>query len=224
MKSILQNIVATSDSYQKLQEILTDFEGKTFHHHIHILYDIRTILGNKQIKYLEIGSYCGASASLILNHPYPSDVHCIDCLNLDKSHYNGIYDQETTLLMNLQKNKKHNTKYFIHKGYSNDSNTINRVNHHKYDMIFIDGDHSAQGVLNDYNNYMPLLNNGGFLVFDDYLDFLYSPEVNKTVNRIAQEIDVSKYELIGTFPNYQRAMPVEQTMNGNLNEFVIYKL
>ena len=39
----------------------------------------------------------------------------------------------------------------------------------KADFIMIDGDHSYEGVRNDILNYYPLLENGGLIVFHDYL-------------------------------------------------------
>lgn len=35
------------------------------------------------------------------------------------------------------------------------------------EFLFIDGDHSAQGVLQDYNLYAPLVRKGGVIVFHD---------------------------------------------------------
>jgi predicted O-methyltransferase YrrM len=37
----------------------------------------------------------------------------------------------------------------------------------KFDIIFIDGDHSYEGVKKDYDNALPLLNEGGYIVFHD---------------------------------------------------------
>ena len=37
----------------------------------------------------------------------------------------------------------------------------------KFDIIFIDGDHSYEGVKKDYDNSLPLLNNNGYIIFHD---------------------------------------------------------
>jgi predicted O-methyltransferase YrrM len=37
----------------------------------------------------------------------------------------------------------------------------------KYDVIFIDGDHSYEGVKSDYLNCLPLVNEGGIMIFHD---------------------------------------------------------
>lgn len=38
---------------------------------------------------------------------------------------------------------------------------------HQYDILFIDGDHSYEGVRKDTINYLPILREGGYLVFHD---------------------------------------------------------
>lgn len=40
----------------------------------------------------------------------------------------------------------------------------------KVDMLIIDGDHSEQGVLNDYEAYKGLVKKGGYIVFHDIVD------------------------------------------------------
>jgi hypothetical protein len=37
----------------------------------------------------------------------------------------------------------------------------------KFDIIFIDGDHSYEGVKNDYINSLPLLEDNGYMIFHD---------------------------------------------------------
>jgi hypothetical protein len=59
-------------------KFLKTMEGTTFHKHTHILYDIRTEFGDKPITYLEIGSYAGASISLIASHKYPTNCFTLD--------------------------------------------------------------------------------------------------------------------------------------------------
>ena len=57
----------------------------------------------------------------------------------------------------------------------------------KVDLIHIDGDHTREGVSNDFKRYFKYLNKGKYLVFDDYhhkdikkfVDSITSPEVIK---------------------------------------------
>ncbi len=44
-----------------------------------------------------------------------------------------------------------------------------KKNKRRYDYIYIDGDHSYEGVKRDYKIFWPLLNKGGFMAFHDVL-------------------------------------------------------
>jgi cephalosporin hydroxylase len=58
---------------------------------------------------------------------------------------------------------------------SQDPNTFQRVNEilqgRLIDFLFIDGDHSFQGVKNDFELYSPLVNTGGIIAFHDIKDY-----------------------------------------------------
>jgi len=51
--------------------------------------------------------------------------------------------------------------------HSSDSTEYLKNCKEKFDIIFIDGDHSYEGVKKDYINSLPLLNNGGYIIFHD---------------------------------------------------------
>lgn len=53
------------------------------------------------------------------------------------------------------------------KGFSNDVGILDQIKNERYDLIYIDGDHSYEGVLTDLKNFCPKLNKGGLLVMDD---------------------------------------------------------
>lgn len=44
---------------------------------------------------------------------------------------------------------------------------INVSRTHLYDILFIDGDHSYEGVKNDTINYLPIVRQGGYIMFHD---------------------------------------------------------
>ena len=52
----ISNLVKNSNSNELTKYISKNMEGKTFHHHYHILYDIRTLLGKEKKIYTEIGT------------------------------------------------------------------------------------------------------------------------------------------------------------------------
>jgi hypothetical protein len=70
------NFTITKESLEKNKFISNNMDGNTFHLNTHILYDIRTELGDGLKNYLEIGSYAGGSMSLISSHPFPTN-----CMN-----------------------------------------------------------------------------------------------------------------------------------------------
>jgi cephalosporin hydroxylase len=65
------------------------------------------------------------------------------------------------------------------------------------DILFIDGNHTRLGVFNDFNHYSKLVKNGGYICFDDYLDFQYSPDVKGAVDDIVKELSSTEYDIIG---------------------------
>jgi cephalosporin hydroxylase len=89
----------------------------------------------------------------------------------------------------------------------------------KIDILFIDGDHSFDGVFNDFSMYEELVNVGGYIIFDDYNDKEFSPEVKSAVDGLIPSL--SNYEIIGTLENKLGAYPSE-LKEGNC--FVIKKI
>ena len=79
-----------------------------------------------------------------------------------------------------------NHEFKILKGNSHDNIIIKTVKEYfpnGIDLLFIDGDHSYNGVKSDFINYFPLVNSGGFIIFDDYLPRKNNPAV-KAIDEI----------------------------------------
>jgi predicted O-methyltransferase YrrM len=215
---MLLDIIQKSDSNEIVKYVSSNMSGKTFHHHYHILYDIRTLLGESKKVYTEIGTYCGGSLSLMLHHTYDTDIYCIDPLHV-------LQNQEQYVNENISKFNKDNKKVSLYKNFSTDRHFHNHLVEQKFntDILFIDGDHSYKGVLNDFYNYEIFVNSGGYIIFDDYLDYKYSPEVRKAVDFIVSKLDTTKYEIIGLIPNYKNSFVNDTKELIHLNEFVIKK-
>jgi predicted O-methyltransferase YrrM len=214
----LRKLIKNSNSNEIVTNISKNMDGKTFHHHYHILYDIRTLLGPEKKIYTEIGTFCGGSAMLMANHEYESEINCIDPLHV-------FSDQESILNNNIVKFNKNNYTININKKFSTDINFINELkqSNFKTDILFIDGGHTYNDVINDFNNYVDFVNNNGYIIFDDYLDHEWSPDVNKAVNDIVKNIDLDKFEIIGTIPNYQNSFSNSKEELDLLNEYIIKK-
>jgi hypothetical protein len=63
-----------------------------------------------------------------------------------------------------------NFKYVIGDSQREDTISKLKVDIKELDLLFIDGDHSEKGSRNDYNNYSPLVKDGGLIVFHDIAD------------------------------------------------------
>jgi cephalosporin hydroxylase len=208
------NFIITRDSLEKNKFISENMEGSTFHLHTHILYDIRTHLGEGLKNYLEIGSYAGGSMSLVSSHIYPTK-----CITVDL----GSPINKTVVESNVLKFKNPNSEFKYIQGNSQDVNTINQVKNEcdEFDFLFIDGNHSTLGVLLDFQNYSPLVKKGGYICFDDYLDYEFSPEVKGSVDSIVEKLDKSEYNIIGSL-SYEHLNEFTQLKSNNI--FVIQKL
>jgi predicted O-methyltransferase YrrM len=216
--SDLKELIKNSNSTTIVSNISKNMEGKTFHHHYHILHDIRTLLGPGKKVYTEIGTYCGGSAMLMANHDYETEINCIDPLHV-------LPNQETILNNNINKFNKNNYTINVNKKFSTDVTFIEELkkNNFKTDILFIDGGHSYTDVFNDFNNYAEFVNDNGYIIFDDYLDYKWSPDVKIAVDDIMKYINLNKFEIIGTIPNYQNSFCNSDNKLEFLNEFVIRK-
>jgi predicted O-methyltransferase YrrM len=205
----------TQKSIDLLGEI-TSAGVQTFHHHYHILYDIADSISKKEINYVEIGCYAGGSACLMLQRT-KTNVISIDL---------GEPISEEVVRKNTENHNIHKNNFSYIKGNSQVLETKERLKSimHGYksqeiDILFIDGDHSFNGVHNDFNLYEDLVSIGGYIVFDDYNDPEHSPDVNGAVNNIVSNL--KNYEVIGTIENNLGAHP-SSLIEGNC--FVIKRI
>lgn len=196
----------TQLSLDMVRQIATDVP--TFHHHYHILYDIANTFGDKKINYVEIGAYAGGSSCLMLQR-LNTTIISIDL---------GEPISKEVVFSNIIEYKNNNNYYKYIQGNSQTQETKDKVIEtlsnsrvlgytNKIDVFFIDGDHSFDGVLADFNMYSDLVNIGGYVIFDDYNDSVHSPDVKLAVDSLVPSL--VDYEIIGTFENTLGAYPSE---------------
>lgn len=209
----MKDILLTRNSQKIVENIVKQMEGQTFHHHFHILYDILSSIEKDEINYLEIGSYCGASGSLVLSHPKKVNAFCLDTFSeapteMVRNNFNKFKNPESTfeLIVGNSRSKEiiEQTRQLV-KGV---------------DLFYIDGDHSFEGCMEDFLNYCDLLNYGGYVVFDDYHDVYYSPQVKHAVDYLVSDFLFEKFEVIGSFKNVLNVYPSEMVYN---NQFILRK-
>ncbi len=212
----INTILTTSQTYKRIEEIKNTMSGNTFHHHFFVLHELRTLLGDSKKTYTEIGTFNGGSLSFMLEHPFDTEYNCIDpCM---------YPDQERFINENIKKFNKYDRHVVLHKKFSHDSNFLNTFKKDpgsfKTDILFIDGDHSYNAVIRDFKNFEEFVNPGGFIVFDDYNDEKYSPEVKIAVDSLIPYFKEKEYVIIGDVENTQKVYPDYLERN---NEYIIQK-
>lgn len=184
---------------------------RTFHHHFHVLYDIaKTYEGT--INYVEIGCYAGASACLMAQRPN-TNIYSIDL---------GTPISPSHAQANVLRHNIHGNKFEYIQGSSHDIRIVDRIRKsipEGIDILFIDGGHSFADATQDFEMYSGMVKNGGYIVFDDYQDFQFSPEVRPAVDRIVECMG-DRYEVIGSIKNDIGAHPAETPHN---NCFILRK-
>jgi cephalosporin hydroxylase len=217
-KDILENnnfFTITENSIKKVNYIIDNMENKSFHNHYHILYDICESLDHNNISYLEIGTFAGGSASLVSTNSKVKNVYSIDL---------GSPINKEIPIRNVNKFKNKQCSYEYFQGSSFDKNLISLVKKtvKSVDILFIDGDHSYEGVLNDFKNFSDLVKPGGYIVFDDYMDNIYSPKVKGAVDYIVLELLNNEYEIIGSLVYPE--LSLTNIDKPSSNEFVLKKI
>ena len=124
----------------------------------------------RPIRYLEIGALYGANVISVANsygiHP-ESELHCIDpWIKYNEyneySNHNDIYE---ACLENINKSGQ-SDKIRIHRGFSNEE--VPKFLDNYFDIIYIDGNHEPEFVMEDAVLSFRKLKNDGIMIFDDY--------------------------------------------------------
>lgn len=203
-------------TYRSLQ-IVEEISKKiaSFHHHHYVLLDALNTFKKEKIMYVEIGTYAGSSSALSLYNPNVSTI-AIDAGE------NVSLDKVTKDVLDL-----HPGRDFTYiQGNSHSSATLANLKYQlelrgaNIDVLFIDGGHSYSDVIKDFEMYSPLVNIGGYIVFDDYSDYKYSPDVKPAVDKIVK--GNKNYQIIGCVENVLHAKTA-YPMDKN-NCFIIKKL
>lgn len=118
--------------------------------------------GKPGLRALEIGSFEGRSTLWLCEHILTADDSRIDCLDLFAA--DPVYGDYRARFRANTAAHAHKIREFA--GYSFDG--LRRVDG-PYDIVYIDGWHSAFGALADGVMSWPLLKTGGVMIFDGYL-------------------------------------------------------
>ena len=158
--------------YVNIYMLSSSFQGKSYHlsdnweWHMHVEdYSLRPI------NYLEIGTFYGANLLSVANyygkHP-ESKLYAIDPW-IDYNEYPEYKGEQTniynTFLENVR-NSGHSDRITIKRGYSNEE--VPKLPDDFFDIIYIDGNHEPEFVLEDAVLSFRKLKHGGVMIFDDY--------------------------------------------------------
>lgn len=136
----------------------------------------------------EIGVFRGDFSRVLLNNTLPSELHLIDIFSGklgsgDKDGNNMIYTDLNDEYERLKKLYSNDTRVKIHRGYSYE--VLNSFGDEYFDMIYIDGDHSYDGVKKDLALAVLKVKNGGLIAGHDY-NIAEFPGVVRAVGEFVQ--------------------------------------
>ena len=118
---------------------------------------------NNRRNALEIGTYMGVSASIIAKAL--ADKGVLNCVDPFVSNNNKLHPGLQIAVRELKRNKVlYKIKFLL--GFSNDIEIINQIPRN-LDFIFIDGDHSYEGIDNDWKIVLDKLALNGVVCLHD---------------------------------------------------------
>jgi predicted O-methyltransferase YrrM len=126
---------------------------------------------SRPIQYLEIGTFYGANLISVSqtygSHP-ESKLYCVDPWT-DYSEYPEYKDQQSTIYTSFQKNIKTagiEDKVVVKRGFSHI--IVPTFPDEYFDIIYIDGNHEPEYVMEDAVLCFRKLKKNGIMIFDDY--------------------------------------------------------
>jgi len=126
---------------------------------------------NTPINYLEIGTFYGANLLSVANiYGLHNDtkLYCVDpwVYPEEFAEYKYIQPPVYDSFINNVENSGFKNKIIINRGYSNDE--VPKFKNDFFDIIYIDGNHEPEYVMEDAVLSFRKLKTGGMMIFDDY--------------------------------------------------------
>jgi hypothetical protein len=122
--------------------------------------NMEEFIGKPNLKFLEIGSYVGTSAIEQIKNVLTGENSTIVCIDSWKNSFNleAWFEKKTLPYADKITKVKSDSKTWL-------ENNQDQV----FDFIYIDGDHSTEGIESDTRLSWPLLKVGGVMALDDVL-------------------------------------------------------
>lgn len=115
---------------------------------------------------VEIGSYLGASALALAadNASSGMRLYCVDTWEND-----AMSEGKRDTFADFEKNTRQYRESIVAlRGFSQEQARILASRERNIDLLFIDGDHSYEGALGDWESYSGMLRTGSIVAFHDY--------------------------------------------------------
>lgn len=183
--------------------------------------------------HLEIGALFGA-ATIFSCHAVKLAEKEVVTIVVDP--FEGYYDEdvdvvtkkrvdEKTFWANIDKYGFRRDMVEIMKGLSTDGDIIRAIKELEIASLFIDGNHSYDGVKSDWMNFSPQVVQGGYVLFDDYNSTAW-PEVAEFVNKEVLSNLLGKWEVVLVYGNsiVLKRVDVEQGEGLTASEVYYHKL
>lgn len=228
LKKTLDISLATSLNLEGSQ----DPNFRRIHHHNHhiVLYVKDYVMKEKCKNYFEIGTHFGHSLCNVLQSKYASKFISCD-LFLKGGTIAGdckVNNVQALAQRNAKKFNINENEFKIIKGNSHSSEMLEKVKSEfpdGIDLFFIDGDHRRNAVISDFEMYFPLVNSGGFIIFDDYLPYKWNGKrrecpyaINDLVKKYEKELQV--VGLIDDVAGCNKIKGLDTTKN---SDFIVVK-
>ena len=221
----VENLKTTIDNYysnnkEQIHALFNKNEnmidGRICHSSIILLH---ILINNVDINnYMEIGVHNGGSMTMILSGNNKNiNIYGIDLfediydemkhLNQEKFTTYQYFKRDNLSMVktldNVERVKEYynnNSKINLLQGNSYFDETETKfkqeLNSNELDLLFIDGDHTLDGVKNDYDRYSKYVKKGGYIVFDDY----HHPIIKEYCDKLLKESSTIK--LITKFKSF----------------------
>jgi len=176
---------------------------------------------NQEIHILEIGSFEGLSAIWFIDNFLKNEKSTITCIDpwenysQDTDSFNSYFKEDNQWNFKDMKIKEMFLHNIIESGKSNQVKIIQGFSHeklpliicdkNKFDIIFIDGNHTAPFVLTDMVMSWYLLKEGGYMILDDYNWGTWDPNLSETLHpktSVDSFINIFKDYLTETYSEY----------------------
>lgn len=130
------------------------------------------------LEFLEIGCWEGEATNWMLETFPQANVTVVDPFTGNPEHIQkGLYDLGTLKDRFIENTKAHASRVTINQGASVDVLPRLIAADLQFDLIYVDGSHTAYDVFSDAADAWRLLKPGGILAFDDYL---WRPDLPET--------------------------------------------